>query len=174
MRTPPLVAVLVGLPTLALASTILPHTLRQRAEQSDRVAIVQVISQTLEENPGAEFPLKTVTRVVVGQNVRGSGPMELNIVQLGGRRGLEVQEIPGDARFHLGETAIVFLRCRVAADRCHLVALGQGKLETAGEEVFVQDLFTGKWARRTIASVVAELSPNAPVAPARVTPAVKP
>ena len=170
------VAVLLGLPTLALASTIVPHTLLQRAEQSDRVALVQVVSQTLEENPGGPFPLKTVTRVVVGQNVRGSGPMELNIVQLGGRRGLESMEIPGDAKFHLGETAIVFLRCRLAVDRCHLVALGQGKLETSGEEALVQDLFTGKWTRRTIASIVAELSPSAPApapAPRPVAPAVK-
>jgi hypothetical protein len=163
--------VLLALPTLALASTIVPHTLLQRAEQSDRVALVQVISQTLEETPGGQFPLKTVTRVVVGQNIRGTGPTELNIVQLGGRRGLETMEIPGDAKFHLGETAIVFIRCRLAADRCHLVALGQGKLETAGEEVFVQDLFSGKWSKRTIASVVAELSPA--VAPAVTTPAVK-
>lgn len=166
MRTPHLVAGLVVLPTLALASTLVPHTLLQRAEQSDRVALVQVVSQTLEETPGAAFPLKTVTRVVVGQNVRGTGPMELDIVQVGGRRGLETMEIPGDAKFNLGETAIVFLRCRLAADRCHLVALGQGKLDTAGEEAFVQDLFTGKWAKRSIASIVAELSPAA-------TPAVK-
>jgi hypothetical protein len=175
MRTPHLAAALLALPTLALASSIVPHTLLQRAEQSDRVALVQVISQTLEETPGGPFPLKTVTRVVVGQDVRGTGPMELNIVQLGGKRGLEAMEIPGDAKFHLGETAIVFLRCRLAADRCHLVALGQGKLETAGEEAFVQDLFTGKWARRSIASIVAELSPPAPVQPVKpvVTPAVK-
>ena len=48
--------------------------------------------------------------------------------------------------------------------------MGAGKLEVAGEEVFVQDLFTGKWARRTLASLVVELAPvAAPVA----TPPVK-
>ena len=172
MRTPLLVAASIALPTLALASTLVPHTLLQRAEQSDRVALVQVISQTLEENPGAEFPLKTVTRVVVGQNIRGTGPTELNIVQIGGKRGLESMEIPGDAKFHLGETALVFLRCRVAVDRCHLVALGQGKLDTAGDEVLVQDLFNGKWTKRTVASIVAELAPSSPGKPA-VSPAVK-
>jgi hypothetical protein len=170
-------ALVLAVPTLALATSLVPHTLLQRAEQSDRVALVQVISQTVEETPGAQIPLKTLTRVVVGQNVRGTGPTELTIVQLGGKRGLTSMEIPGDAKFHLGETAVVFLRCRLGGgERCHLVAMGQGKLETAGEEVFVQDLFTGKWARRTIASVVAELSPAAaPVVPsAPVKPAVKP
>lgn len=163
MRPLPVLAGLLALPTLALATTLVPHTLLQRAEQSDRVVLVQVISQSVEETKGAAIPLKTLTRVVVGQNVRGTGPTELTIVQLGGKRGLETMEIPGDAKFHLGETAIVFLRCRLAvADRCHLVAMGQGKLETAGEDVFVQDLFTGKWARRTVASVVAELGTSQP------------
>ena len=159
MRPLPVLAGLLALPTLALATTLIPHTLLQRAEQSDRVVLVQVLSQKVEETKGADFPLKTLTRVVVGRELRGSGPAELTIVQLGGTRGLETVEVPGDAKFHPGETAVVFLRCRLAVDRCHLVAMGQGKLEMAGEEVFVQDLFTGKWARRTLASIVAELGP---------------
>ena len=164
MRPSRLLAGLLVVPALALATSLVPHTLLQRAEQADRVALIQVIAQTVEETPGAEVRLKTLTRVVVGQDVRGHGPAELTIVQIGGKRGLTSMEIPGDAKFHVGETALVFIRCRLAADRCPLVAMGQGKLETAGEDVFVQDLFTGKWARRTIASVVAELSPSqAPV-----------
>ncbi len=161
MRPLPVLAGLLALPTLALATTLIPHTLLQRAEQSDRVVLVQVLSQSLEETPGATIPLKTLTHVVVGRDLRGSGPAELTIVQLGGARGLENTEVPGDAKFHLGETAVVFLRCRLAVDRCHLVAMGEGKLEMAGDEVFVRDLFSGKWARRTLASLVAELSPGA-------------
>lgn len=172
MRPLPVLAGLLVLPSLAVATSLIPHTLLQRAEQSDRVVLVQVLSQRVEETKGAEFPLKTLTRVVVGQDLRGSGPSELTIVQLGGNLGLQTMEIPGDAKFHMGETAVVFLRCRLAVDRCHLVAMGAGKLEVAGEEVFVQDLFTGKWARRTLASLVAELAPAAvPVVPGK--PAVK-
>ena len=163
MRPLPALAGLLALPTLALATSIVPHTLLQRAEESDRVALVQVVSQRVEETPGAEIPLKTFTRVVIGQDLRGTGPSEVTIVQLGGKLGLQTMEIPGDAQFHLGETAIVFIRCRLAADRCHLVAMGQGKLDVAGNDVFVQDLFTGKWARRTIASLATELAPRAPV-----------
>lgn len=175
MRPSPLVVGLLALPTLAVATTLIPHTLLQRAEQSDRVVLVQVLSQRVEETKGASIPLKTLTRVVVGQDLRGSGPTELTVVQLGGNRGLETMEIPGDAKFHVGETAVLFLRCRLAVDRCHLVAMGQGKLDVAGNDVFVQDLFTGKWSRRTLTSLVAELAPVGPIvpAPSTVTPAVK-
>jgi hypothetical protein len=170
MRPLPVLAGLLVLPTLAVATSLIPHTLLQRAEQADRVALVQVVDQRVEETKGAEIPLKTLTRVVVGQDFRGSGPTELTIVQLGGNLGLQTMEIPGDAKFHLGETAVVFIRCRLAVDRCHLVAMGQGKLDVAGDEFFVQDLFTGKWARRTLASLKAELStvapPSGPVKPA--------
>ena len=176
MRPNPVLVGLLALPTLAVATTLVPHTLLQRAEQSDRVVLVQVLSERVEETKGATIPLKTLTRVVVGQDLRGSGPSELTVVQLGGNRGLETMEIPGDAKFHVGETAVLFLRCRLAVDRCHLVAMAQGKLDVAGNEVFVQDLFTGKWARRTLSSLVSELAaPAAPIvpAPSPVLPAVK-
>ena len=176
MRPLPALAGLLALPTLALATSLVPHTLLQRAEESDRVALVQVLSQRVEKTPGAEIPLKTYTRVVIGQDLRGQGPTEVTIVQLGGKYGLETMDVPGDAQFHVGETAIVFIRCRLAADRCHLVAMGQGKLDVAGNDVFVQDLFTGKWGRRTIAELAAELAPHAPVAvpaPPTTVPAVK-
>jgi len=158
MRPLPLVAGLMALPTLALATSLVPHTLLQRAEQSDRVALVQVLSQKVEETGNAKIPLKTYTRVLIGQNLRGTGPEEVTIVQIGGRLGLQSIEVPGDASFRVGETAVVFMRCRLAPDRCHLVAMGAGKLDVEGDSVFVQDLSNGKWARRTVKSLVAELA----------------
>jgi hypothetical protein len=158
MRPIPLVAGLLALPTLALATSLVPHTLLQRAEESDRVALVQVLSQKVEETGNAKIPLKTYTRVLVGQNLRGAGPEEVTIVQIGGRLGLQSIEVPGDANFRVGETAVVFMRCRLAPDRCHLVAMGAGKLDVEGDNVFVQDLTNGKWARRTVKSLVAELA----------------
>ncbi len=158
MRSLRVLAGLLALPTVAIATTLIPHTLLQRAEQSDRVALVQVLSQRVEETPGATFPLKTYTRVAIGADFRGAGPRELTIVQIGGTLGALDMEIPGDAKFHIGETAVVFLRCRLAVDRCHLVAMGAGKLDVSGEEVFVQDLFTGKWGRRTLTQLSAELT----------------
>lgn len=159
MRSLPAVVGLLALPTVALASSLVPHTLLQRAEQSDRVALVQVLSQKVEQTGNAKIPLKTYTRVAIGHDLRGTGPREVTIVQLGGTLGLDSLEVPGDAKFHVGETAVVFMRCRLAPDRCHLVALNAGKLDVAGEHVFVQDLFTGKWARRTLQSLIEELQP---------------
>lgn len=165
MRPLPLVAGLLALPTLALASSLVPHTLRQRAEAADRVALVQVLSQRVEEKKGAAVPIKTYTRVAVGRDLRGAGPGELTIVQVGGTVGSERLELPGDAQFTVGETAVVFLRCRLAVDRCHLVALGEGKLDVVGEEVLARDLFTGKWMKKTLRALEAELTG---------TPVVKP
>ncbi|MFT3707699.1 MAG: hypothetical protein QM817_08530 [Archangium sp.] len=144
--------------TVAVATTIVPHTLRQRAEVSDRVALVQVLSQRVEETPDAQFPIKTYTTVAVGHDFRGRGPSELTIVQIGGTVGQKKMEIPGDAKFNVGETAVVFLRCKLAVDRCHLVAMGAGKLNVDGENVFVQDLTTQKWRRVTLAQFPAEIA----------------
>ncbi len=148
----------LALPAVALATSLIPHTLLQRAEESDRVAIVQVLSQRVEETNGAKIQMKTLTQIAIGHDIRGTGPNEVTIVQLGGKLGSTSMEVPGDAQFHIGETAIVFLRCRLAAERCHLVAMGEGKLEVAGDEVFVRDLFTGQWARRSVRTLMSELA----------------
>lgn len=176
MRSPRLLLSVLLVPLGALATTIIPHTVAQRAAAADRVVLVQVLSQSVEEQPrGHVVPFKTITRVAVGRDLKGTGPGELAIVQLGGRRGAETLEIPGDARFHVGETAVLFLSCRVAPDRCHLVALGAGKLDVEGDHVIYQDLSSGAWQRKRLPDFVAELgaraptpSPTAPVAPTGV------
>lgn len=146
--------------TVAVGASIVPHTLRQRAEASDRVALVQVISQRVEETPGAQFPIKTYTTVAIGNDFKGRGPSEVTIVQIGGTVGATSMEIPGDAKFRVGETAVVFLTCKLAADRCHLVALGSGKLEVDGEQIFVQDLFTSKWSKKSFQQFQLEITPG--------------
>lgn len=143
--------------TVAVGASIVPHTLRQRAEASDRVALVQVISQRVEETPGAPYPIKTYTTVIVGNDFIGRGPSELTIVQIGGTIGATSMEVPGDAKFKIGETAVVFITCKQAADRCHLVALGAGKLDVEGEQIFVQDLFTSKWSKKSFQQFRSEL-----------------
>ena len=79
-------------------------------------------------------------------------------MQIGGTVGATSMEIPGDAKFRVGETAVVFLRCRLAPDRCHLVAMGAGKLDVMGEDAFVQDLTTKKWERKSLAALRAEVA----------------
>ncbi|MFO0597675.1 MAG: hypothetical protein U0228_20380 [Myxococcaceae bacterium] len=146
------------LPILAIATTLVPHTLRERAQQSDRVALVQVLSQRTERTADATFPLKTYTTVAVGTDLRGTGPAQLTIVQIGGSDGALTQIIPGDAQFRVGETAVVFVTCKLGPDRCHLVALGAGKLDVQGDTVFVPDLHTGAWSKKTLKELTAEVA----------------
>ncbi len=171
MPVPRALVLLLLVPLGALATTIIPHTVAQRAEVADRVVLAQVVAQHLEAQPkGHVVPFKTITSVVVGEDFKGSGPQALTIVQLGGRRGVETLEVPGDARFHLGETVVLFLQCRVAVDRCHLVALGAGKLDVVGEHVLVQDLESGAWQRRRVADFAAEVKAVRPARPAAPAP----
>lgn len=157
MRTHRLLAGLLAMPVVALASTLIPHTLAQRAEASDRVALVQVVSRTVQPAEGST-PMKTLTRVVVGRDLKGRGPQEFTIVQMGGVFGAERMQIPGDASFELGETAVAFVRCRLAADRCHLVGLGEGKLELKGDKVYAHDLINGGWRVLTMDALAREIS----------------
>lgn len=157
MRVAPALAGVLAVPFIAAATTLIPHTIQQRAEQSDRVALVQVLSQRVEETPSSPVPIKTYTEVAIGADLRGTGPSVVTIVQIGGTVGPSSLEIAGDAKFRVGETAVVFLRCRLAPDRCHLVAMGAGKLDVSGETVFAQDLSTGKWLKKTLAQITAEV-----------------
>ncbi len=153
---------MVLLPALALATTLVPHTLAQRARASSRVAVVKVLSQKVAITGDDPKSLRTVTEVLVQEDVVGQGPQKLVIVQLGGSaRGWTVQ-IPGDARFSVGETALVFLACP-KSDRCSLVAMEEGRLAVVGDEVVVHDLFTGAYSKKKLSAVVQELKAPAPL-----------
>ena len=139
--------------------------------ESDRVALVQVLSQRVEETKGATIPLKTYTRVAGGAGPSRHRPLGAD--HRAARRhprppddgGARRREVP--RRRDRGASSC---RCRLAVERCHLVAMGAGKLDVDGSKVFVQDLFTGKWARRTLASI-ARARARAPVS--GEAPAVK-
>ncbi|MCC6333237.1 MAG: hypothetical protein IT380_04505 [Myxococcales bacterium] len=150
-------ALLVGvlLPAVALSSTILPHTLAQRFAASDRVALVQVLSRVTEPQADGKN-LKTYTRLLVGEDLKGSGPREVTLVQLGGRSGATEAFVPGDADFSVGETALVFLHCRTP-ERCFLVALGEGKVAIDGGDAVVHDLFTGAFSKKPLKALKREL-----------------
>ncbi len=160
MRAPRrlLVSSVLGLASVALASTVVPHSLRERAARSDRVAVVKVLRQWSQNDGTPKHPrLKTYTRVAVGSDVKGAGPREVTIVQLGGRDGPWELHVPGDAAFTVGETAVVFLRC-ATPERCLLVALGEGRLPVTGGEVTYRDLFTGTVRQQPLSALVAELT----------------
>jgi hypothetical protein len=156
-------------PVVALATTIVPHSLVDRAREADRVALVQVLeSRAVVEGDAERGAIKTLTRLLIGQDVKGTGPREVTVVQIGGQVGARALRIPGDAAFVVGETALVFLKCR-SPERCALVALGEGRLSVVGEGVVYRDLFSGQWVHRPLLDVLRELStlvpPASPVPP---------
>ena len=157
-------ALVVLLPAFALATSIVERPLAERARSADRVVLAQVLeSKTVvtEMVPprvegGRPTPrMVTVTRLAVGEDYRGSGPSQIEVVQLGGRFGLWEAHVPGDATFEAGETAILLLRCRDAASpgRCTLVNLGEGKLQVVGPDVIERSITLGQSTRRPLRAV---------------------
>lgn len=153
-RSFPLLAML---PLAAFATTLIPHTVAQRAMAADRVAVVEVLERQTVAEAGDARRLKTHTRLQVREDLRGKGPAVVTLVQLGGTHGDQAVVIPGDASFEVGERALVFLHCPLP-ERCYLVAMGAGKLPVVdADTVVVHDLFTDEYARRSLKSLAAEL-----------------
>jgi hypothetical protein len=147
--------VAMGVPLVGLATSMLPHTLAQRAQASDRVVVAEVIERRTVMEGGERF--HTETRLKVLDDVRNTGPSELTLLQLGGTSGARTVHVPGDADFAVGERALVFLACREPS-RCVLVSMGEGKQPVVdGAFVIVHDMFTGAFTRRPLAQVIAEL-----------------
>jgi hypothetical protein len=157
---------LLVFPTVALATSIAVHSLADRAQEAQRVVLVQVTSTQTVLEDGDPRRMKTVTEVTVGQSFKGEGPAHLQVIQLGGKSGLWESHIPGDAVFEPGETALVFLRCSQPT-RCYLVALGAGALRMVDGQLLVPDLRTGLYSKQPLAAVVAQLQPPAAAAPSK-------
>lgn len=170
--------VLAALSCAAWATTQIPHTVPQRAMASDRVAVVEVIERKTVTDPVDPRKFKTHTQLTVRENVRGTGPSSVTLIQLGGQRGEERVIVPGDAEFTVGERALVFLHCPApSTERCYLVAMGEGKLPIVDSDtVLVHDMFTHEHARRALRELIAEVralppgkvrGPAAPKEPSR-------
>lgn len=144
-------------PLVALATSQIPHTVPQRALASDRVVVARVVERRTVADPSDPRRFKTHTQLVVKDDLRGSGPSTVTLVQLGGSNGEATVVIPGDATFELGEEAVLFLHC-TAPERCYLVAMGEGKLPIVDrDQVVVHDMTTNEYSRRSLKSLAAEL-----------------
>lgn len=147
---------LLVLPAAVLASSITPHTLKQRADDSDRVALVQVLSrETVVEN-GDPRRMTTRSRLAVAQDYKGEGPPHVTLLQMGGKSGLWELHVAGDAQLEVGATALVFLKCP-KPDLCGLVALGAGALRMVDGRLLVPDLKSETYSRQTLDAVVKQL-----------------
>jgi hypothetical protein len=156
LRGSTVIAVFLG--ASAFAATQWAHTLAQRAAASDRVVVADVVGKTVVPDVhDVTIPSKTITRLRVVENVRGSGPEWVDVVQLGGQLGNRVVGVAGDASFSIGERAVVFLHCP-SAQRCYLVALSEGKLPVVDEgATIIHDMVTGALERRPLREVLAEI-----------------
>ncbi|MCA3012820.1 MAG: hypothetical protein INH41_10530, partial [Myxococcaceae bacterium] len=94
-------AAVVFAPVAAVATSLLPHTLAQRAQASDRVAVVEVVGRRTVVDGPERF--HTETRLKVLDDVRNGGPAEVTLVQLGGTLWGRTVHVPGDADFEVNE-----------------------------------------------------------------------
>lgn len=168
MRVLAWVAVVV--PSLALGTSWVPHSLGDRVRLADRVVLAQVLRiETVAEGHDARR-LKTVTTVTIAADYKGHGPQTVQVVQLGGRSGAVDARIPGDASFSLGERTVLFLRC-ATPERCALVGLGIGKVELSGDEAFVKEVGAEvTLSRWPLATLEKTLRGHAKALPAPVVP----
>lgn len=146
----------------AQATSAVPMSVEDRSRLAERVVLAQVLSTHTVVNDGDPRSMRTVTRVVVGEDWKGAGPSELDVEQLGGAWGLWQARIPGDARFQRGETVVLWLRC-TAADRCRLLRLGEGKATVEGGVAVLFDLATGQAARQGLLKLKRRVLGLAPV-----------
>ena len=148
------------IPAWVTASSIVSRPLADRAREADRVVVVQVLSTRTELVGGNVRKMLTHTDVLVGDVLKGpKGPNveRITITQLGGRSGPWESHVPGDATFTVGETAVVLLKCSKAMSQCGLLGLSEGKVQLVGNDAFVSDLATGRFTRRPVAELLAEL-----------------
>jgi len=137
--------VLVGLallPTLALATTVLPLTRADLAARSDTIVRARVASRApvRSEKSGR---ILTRSRLTVLATYKGASSPELELEQMGGTLEGRTLVVPGDARLEVGEEAVLYLRC-VGKERCHVFGLGLGKFGVRvgpdGRKLAVRDL----------------------------------
>jgi hypothetical protein len=141
----------------ALASSVVPRSLDERAQAADRVVFAQVVSSRTENHGTADRPkLLSFHTIVVGQDVRGTGPSELVVVQLGGSFGPWEQHVSDDARFVVGETALLLLKCSPKGV-CRLAGLADAKLSVNGDDVFIRDMFSGEWSKQKLLPLIDRL-----------------
>jgi hypothetical protein len=161
-RLPPWPFVILFLAGAAQATQLADLPVRERARYADRIVFAQILDSRTELPPdGNPRGMRTLTRILIAQNIKGSGPERIEILQLGGTYGLWAAEIPGDARFQQGEQAILLLTCP-QANRCGLVGLGEGKIpvvgSSTGQDAIVRSIGKGTYFRWKITELIGELA----------------
>jgi hypothetical protein len=115
------------------ATTVLLLTRQQLVQQSDLV--VRATPGQPESRWNKERTLITTsTRLQVRSFLKGSGPKELVLEQLGGKVGEDALVLPGDAQLTPGEDVVLFLR-NGEQGAVNLTALAQAAYHVHGDKV---------------------------------------
>jgi hypothetical protein len=138
------------------ASEVSPHSLAQRARASDRVVVGTVLKQSSFFADATQKDIRTVSEVAVSNQLKGSGPLALSVVQLGGTVGEASTVIVGDATLKVGQKAVFFLKCD-GASQCRLVALAYGVLPVEGDNVTYEDMFKRQTKTASLVQLKREL-----------------
>lgn len=107
----------------AQASSALYLNLDALIEQADRVVVVDVASCSSAWGPKRRL-IHTTCTLKVDQDVAGSGPAEIKLVQPGGKVGRWAQKSHGYHGFVAGQKLLLFLRLHTGVAR--VVGMSQG------------------------------------------------
>lgn len=119
---------------IAGASSLKARDLSERTREADRVVLAEVLGSEVQVPGNDVRRMTTVTSIQVLEDYKGSGPRELEVVQLGGQSGLWQLKVSGAVEWVPGETAVLFLSCRDPAQpaRCTVSGLSEGKVPVVG------------------------------------------
>lgn len=147
----------------AWGATVQARTVAERAAASDRVVRARVEKTETRLGPGDDVRrMTTWSRLRVLEGWKGTGPAEIDLLQLGGRHGPWAARLPDDAELAGGEVAVFFLRCRDVRfpERCTLAGLKDARMRAQGDRLLAEPL-GGAPAWRPAAAVRAEVQRSA-------------
>ncbi|MFL5319971.1 MAG: hypothetical protein ACJ790_09985 [Myxococcaceae bacterium] len=153
-------ALLAWLPAIAFATSLKDTTIAERTQLADRVVRAQVVStETKLPGNGDVRRMMTWTKLKILDQYKGTGPAEIDLLQLGGRSGLWEAHVPGDATFDSNEQVVLFLRCKDAShpERCTLVGFKTGKLRQMGADDLLQESLNRPPERQSLKALIAEV-----------------
>lgn len=125
------VVLLLGTASSAEATLAEALTLGELVQRADRIALVQVISQSTEYDSRGRIVTRVRMRVEEGLLAADAGD-ELDVISLGGIIGDLGMQIAGEPSFEDGERALVFVRHVNGAYRP--IGMSQGVFPVSGDD----------------------------------------
>ncbi len=120
------VLALLLLPLGAMATVAAPADVGELAAQSSLIVRARVVLQAVVPERGERGEIYTRSHLEVLGYIKGEGPGELVVQQLGGRLGSLEMRVEGNARLEPGAEVIAFLDADPVRGLTYVVAMAQG------------------------------------------------